>query len=83
MADANLSSTVTVDLHSMNRYQAKIALDSALKKSRYVYKIRVIHGYHSGSSLSDLVRNEYVNHPAVKRVQAVSDGVTDLVLREL
>lgn len=83
MAEINLSSTITVDLHGMNRYQAKIALDSALKKNRYVYKIRVIHGYHGGSSLSDLVRSEYARHPAVKRVQAVSDGATDLILRDL
>lgn len=83
MAELRTSATVTVDLHGMNRYQAKIALDSALRRSRNVYRIKVIHGYHNGDELRTLVREEYARHPMVKRVIAVSEGATELVLREL
>ena len=47
---------VTLDLHGCNTYQAKIAIDAALKKNRGVYRVRVIHGYHGGTALRDLCR---------------------------
>ncbi len=76
-------STVTLDLHGKTQYQAKIALEAALRRSRGVYRIHVVHGYHNGTALRDLVRQEYAAHPRVLRVEAVSDSATDLILREL
>ena len=76
-------STVTLDLHGKTQYQAKIALDSALRRSRGVYRIHVVHGYHNGIVLRDMVRQEYASHPQVLRLEAVSDSTTDLILREL
>jgi len=75
--------TVTLDLHGKTQYQAKIALEAALRRSRGVYRIHVVHGYHNGTALRDLVRQEYAAHPRVLRVEAVSDSATDLILREL
>lgn len=75
--------TVSLDLHGKNAYQARVALDAALRRSAGVYRIRVIHGYHGGTALRELVRGEYGKHPAVLRMVIVSDSVTDLVLREL
>ena len=47
------------------------------------YRIRIIHGYHGGTVLRDMVRREYGAHPRVKRVEGGFDpGITDLVLRE-
>ena len=78
------SGTHRVDLHGKNKYQAKIILDSLLKKVRGgVYRVQVIHGYHSGSELRDMVREGYRSHPRVLRVEEGSnDGETVLVLRE-
>ena len=76
-------STVTLDLHGKTQYQAKIALEAQLRRSRGIYRIHVVHGYHNGTALRDLVRQEYAAHPLVLRVEAVSESATDLILREL
>ena len=76
-------STVTLDLHGKTQYQARIALDSALRRSCGVYRIHVVHGYHNGTALRDLVRQEYAAHPGVLRLEPVSESATDLILREL
>lgn len=76
-------SVVTVDLHGKNAYQSRVALDAALRRAGGAYRIRVVHGYHMGQTLSELVRTEYAAHAMVLRAVAVNDGVTELVLREL
>ena len=76
-------SMVTLDLHGKTQYQAKIALEAQLRRSRGIYRIHVVHGYHNGTALRDLVRQEYAVHPRVLRAEAVSDSATDLILREL
>ena len=76
-------STVTLDLHGKTQYQARIALEAQLRRSRGIYRIHVVHGYHNGTALRDLVRQEYAAHPLVLRVEAISDSATDLILREL
>jgi len=78
-----MPSTVTLDLHGKTQYQARIALEAQLRRSRGVYRIRVIHGFHNGNALRDLVRGEYASHPLVLRIESVSESTTDLVLREL
>lgn len=73
-----------LDLHGKNTYQAKVALEAALRRAGAgTYRIRIIHGYHGGTVLRDMVRREYGAHPHVKRVEGGFDpGITDLVLRE-
>ncbi|MEG0751185.1 MAG: Smr/MutS family protein [Oscillospiraceae bacterium] len=73
---------VTLDLHGRNVYQAKIAIDSALRRSYGVCRLRVVHGYHNGTVLRDMVLEDYASHPRVVRITRISDGVSDLVLRE-
>lgn len=74
---------IEVDIHGMNRYQAKTKLDSVLKKSRGVYRIRVIHGYHGGTELKEMVKYEYGRNPLVRRViPGAIEGITELVLKE-
>ena len=70
-----------LDLHGMNTYQAQIAIDAALRRcGGGVYRLRLIHGYHSGTALRDLCR-EYAGHPRVLRL-VTGSGSTELVLRE-
>lgn len=73
-----------LDLHGMNTYQAKIAIDSQLKRAkRGVYRLRLIHGYHGGTALRDMIRETYRHHPRVLRVElGLNPGETELVLRE-
>ena len=73
-----------LDLHGKNTYQAKVALEAALRRAGAgTYRIRIIHGYHGGTVLRDMVRREYGAHPRVKRVEGGFDpGITVLVLRE-
>lgn len=75
---------VELDLHGKNEYQARIALDMALRRAKGgTYRIRCIHGFHGGTVLRNLVRREYARHPRVLRVETgVGAGVSDLVLRE-
>ncbi|MBE5773684.1 MAG: hypothetical protein E7337_07095 [Clostridiales bacterium] len=75
---------IELDIHGMNSHQARISIDSALKRAeRFAYRIRVIHGYNGGTTLRTLVRNTYLQHPSVLRIETrLGDGVTDLVLRE-
>lgn len=73
-----------IDLHGKNRYQARITVDAALRRAGGgTYRIRCIHGYHGGSILRDMLREEYAGHPRVLRLETgLSPGSTDLVLRE-
>lgn len=77
-------SIVRIDLHGKNAYQARIAVETALRRARSgVYRIRCIHGYHGGTALRDMIRAEYAGHPRVIRLEWSADGgTTDLVLRE-
>ena len=74
-----------IDVHAMTQVQAMAAIDAALRRARGdVYRLRVIHGYRSGTALRDMVRRRYASHPKVKRLElGMNPGITDLVLREL
>lgn len=75
---------VELDCHGMTWIQAQAAINAALKRARAgTYRIRVIHGYRSGTVLRDMLRKSYRSHPQVIRLEAgFNPGVTDLVLRE-
>ena len=74
-----------IDVHRMTKVQAITAIDALLKRAgSSVYRIRVIHGYHSGTVLRDAVRAHYRNSPKVLRIEvSLNPGETDLILREL
>jgi len=74
---------VTLDLHGCTVYQAKIAIDSQLKRAKAgTYRIRLIHGCHGGTALRDMIRRDYRKHPRILRLEFGSNSETDLVLRE-
>ena len=74
-----------IDVHNMTREQAKTAIDAKLKRCKGdVYRLTVIHGFHGGTAIRDMVRSQYKNHPKVKRIEiGLNQGQTELVLREL
>lgn len=73
-----------LDLHGSSQYQARIRINAALRRAgRDVYRIRLVHGYRSGTALRDMVRREYKSHPKILRLElGLNPGETDLVLRE-
>ena len=72
---------IEIDLHWKNEYQAKITIDAALRRAKAgTYRLRIVHGYNSGTVLRDMVRREYAGR--VLRVIPLDQGRTDLVLRE-
>lgn len=78
-----MGGVMELDLHGCNVHQAQIAIDAALKRSRGVYRIRLIHGYNGGQALRDMIRGRYGKHPSVLRLEfGLNRGQTELVLRE-
>ena len=74
---------VELDLHGRNVWQARTAVDAALRRAKGAYRIRVIHGYHGGTALRDAIRGRYGANGKVKRVElGLNPGQTDLILRE-
>ena len=73
-----------LDVHGCSCYQAQIAIDAALRRATgATYRIRVIHGYHRGTEIRDMVRRQYAQHSKVRRVElSLNPGITELVLRE-
>lgn len=76
---------VELDLHGMFQDEAVKAIDRALKAAdSTTYQIKLIHGYNRGTSLKNMIMDEYRHHPKVIRVKPGDNlGVTILVLREL
>ena len=70
-----------LDLHGKNEYQAKVAIDAALRRAKAgTYRLRLIHVYHGGTALRDMIRRDYATK--CLRVLPLDNGRTDLVLRE-
>ena len=78
------SSIITIDVHGMTQYQAQIAINAQLRRANSgIYRLRIIHGYHGGTALRDMIRREYGKNTKVKRIEfGLNQGETDLVLRE-
>ena len=77
-----MNGIIEIDLHGKNTYQAKVTIDAALRRSKGVYRIRIVHGFNRGTELRDFVRTEYKSAPGVLRLDTSESGATTLVLRE-
>ena len=74
--------TVTADLHGKTKYQAKVTVDALLRRAGGAYRLRLIHGYRGGTAIRDMLWMVYNKRSQVKRLVSISEGVTELVLRE-
>jgi len=85
MRAANQTGIWEIDIHGLTKKQAKDVIEMALRRvNNDVYRLRVIHGYHGGTELRDLVRKQISKNPKVIRTEiGLNQGETDLVLREL
>ena len=73
-----------VNLHGMTQVQARAAVEAALRRvPKSVYRLRLIHGYHGGTALRDMLRREFAGNKKVLRMElGLNPGCTELVLRE-
>ena len=76
---------IEVDLHGLFQDEAIKVIDKALKNADDgTYQIKLIHGYNRGTSLKNMIIDEYKYHPKVLRIKPGDNrGTTILVLREL
>lgn len=83
--DTPQSGIVEIDVHGFTKHQAWDAINHKVNTaSKSVYRIRVIHGFHSGTELRNMIRRDFKKHPKVKRIEVgLNPGNTDLILREL
>ena len=74
-----------VDLHGLRTGEAVKVIDKAIRSAgTTTYHIRLIHGYNRGTSLRNMIYDEYQYDPRVKRIiPGDNPGITVLVLREL
>ena len=51
------SGKLRLDLHGMTCCQAQVAIDAALRRAGgSVYRLELVHGYHGGTQLRDMIR---------------------------
>ncbi len=76
---------IEIDLHGLFQDEAIKVIDKTLKHADdSTYQIKLIHGYNRGTSLKNMIIDEYKYHPKVLRIQPGDNlGTTILVLREL
>ena len=76
---------VQVDLHGLRQEEAIRVIDRAIAAAGpATYQLRLVHGFHRGTSLRGMIRDEYRYHEKVLRIEPGDNpGVTVLVLKEL
>ena len=77
----NEQKEITIDLHNMQTAEARGYLTSRLDSMpANVHEVVVIHGYHGGTALQNMVRK--FTHPRVKsKILGLNQGCTSLILK--
>lgn len=74
--------TLEVDIHGMRAAQAKDELERLIARcGSDVHEIVVIHGYHGGRALQEMVRNELQSPKIRQKVLSLNNGQTSLLLK--
>ena len=76
---------IKVDLHGLRQEEAIRVIDRAIASADpSTYQIQLIHGYNRGTSLRNMIYEEYRYEKKVKRIiPGDNQGITILVLKEL
>ncbi|MGB4661441.1 MAG: hypothetical protein WBI07_19875 [Mobilitalea sp.] len=73
---------IMLDLHNMRTWEAALALDNAIENAdSAVREIVVIHGYHQGNELQNMVRKDYRNRKIANKFIGLNQGRTSLILK--
>jgi len=72
---------VEVDLHNMSILEARRYLDFFIAMlPEQIKEIIVIHGYHGGTNLLEMIRYSYSNKRVKKKFLSLNQGITNLIL---
>ena len=76
---------IKVDLHGLRQEEAIRVIDRAIASAdSSTYQIQLIHVYNRGTSLRNMIYDEYRYEKKVKRIiPGDNQGITILVLKEL
>ncbi len=76
---------IKIDLHGMTEQEAIRVIDKALAQApAATYQLQLVHGYHRGNVLQQMIRDYYRYDKKVKRIMPGDNpGITILVLKEL
>ena len=76
---------VNIDLHGMRQEEALKVIERAVRGAdASTYQIRLIHGYHRGTSLRSMILDWYRSDARIKRIMPGDNpGITVLVMKEL
>jgi DNA-nicking Smr family endonuclease len=82
MLERQSGNILEVDIHGMRASEAKRQLELLLARAgANIREIVVIHGYHGGQVLRDMVRND-LKHPRIRqKMVSLNGGQTTLVLK--
>ena len=70
-----------VDLHNMKLWEATLYLTNVVADApQEIKEIVVIHGYHNGKILLNMVRKDFVNNRVKRKVLGLNQGITSLIL---
>ena len=75
--------TIEADIHGMRALEAKHELELLIGRAgKDIREIVVIHGYHGGSALKNMVRSE-LRHPRIQqKILSLNQGETTLLLKK-
>ena len=83
----NNSPIIELDLHGKSRQDALLCINKTLSQAcQSVYLIRLVHGYHGGTQIRDMILEEYGygRYPGILKIRPGSNpGITELILRDL
>lgn len=72
---------LTIDLHGMKVWEATLYLSEFISEApKNIKEIVVIHGYHGGIALQQMVRKDFSNKRIRRKILGINQGVTNLIL---
>lgn len=72
---------LTIDLHGMKVWEATLYLSAFISEApKNIKEIVVIHGYHGGIALQQMVRKDFSNKRIRRKILGINQGVTNLIL---
>lgn len=74
------SAVVKLDLHQLDRKRAARLVRNTINVNRQPFTLRIIHGYHSGTVLKDLISEE-LNHKRIRDKISVPWNMGETYLR--
>lgn len=69
-----------VDIHGMTASEAKKMLERMISSSPANSEIAVVHGFHGGQALQNMVRRQLKNKRIKQRILSMNSGETVLII---